>query len=111
MFTDESGNIRLILQNITLVYLPLTPKRDRALTTTFRESLVIYSHASSEKRPFAPSVSGIRLPCYVCSEGQVSFCEMSAMVTNCVTDPPRWFCDCLREVHDCRENIVLSALI
>ena len=56
MFTDESGNMCLILQNITLVYLPLTPKRDRALTTTFRESLVIYSHASSEKRPFAPSV-------------------------------------------------------
>ena len=28
-------------------------------------------------------------------EGSGKYCEMSAMVTGCVSDPARWFCDSL----------------
>ena len=39
-----------------------------------------------------------------------SVCEMSAMVNNCVTDPPRWFCDFFLGVSDYRERNLTSTL-
>ena len=40
-----------------------------------------------------------------------SDCEMSAMVPNCVTDSPRWFCDSLWKVSDYRDGIMTPFLI
>ena len=34
------------------------------------------------------------------NEGQILFCEWSAMVTNCVTDFFRWFCGSFRKVYE-----------
>ena len=34
-----------------------------------------------------PFVGGTALLCFIEREGKVCFCEMSAMVTNCKTDP------------------------
>ena len=31
----------------------------------------------------------------ICREGSGRYCEMSAMVTGCVSEPARWFCDSL----------------
>ena len=39
-----------------------------------------------------------------------SFCEMSAKVTNWVSDPFNWFCELLREVWGQREEILTSPL-
>ena len=51
-------------------------------------------YAISHKKPYVPSVGGIRLLCNVyIGRGQSLFCETSAKVTNWVTDPFRWLCE------------------
>ena len=42
--------------------------------------------------------------------GQSLFCEMSAIVANCVTDPLRWFCRSLGMFCEKREGILKSPL-
>ena len=56
-------------------------------------------YASSHKRPFIPSVGGIRLLCNVSiGRGPSQFCETSSKITDWVTDPLRWFCNILGKV-------------
>ena len=52
-------------------------------------------HATRHKRPFVPAVGGYQIT-MVCMDRLPShFGEMSAKVTNAVTDSPTLFCDSL----------------
>ena len=61
------------------------------MTKTCRESwvMVTYSetYVTSHKKPFALSVDGFGLLSLRYRGSKVCFCEISAMVTNCVTNP------------------------
>ena len=48
--------------------------------------------------------------CTIMDRGPSQFCEMSAMVTNCLTGPPRLFCGSSWNVCEFREESLMSLM-